>query len=219
MTGVRNTIDLPFIAPECESIDYIRAMEHGVIIAVGSGKQGKSCSLHSLANLVWPDRHIYMMDPTDFDITVFPGYRLVKEPNEVPVGSIVIIDDVNRTFPSRGSSRDNTLQRWLGVISHKSTVVCITTQSMADTDVAFVRSQDTVFLRKYMHEDDIVFERPEYQTEQIVANAFIEEAASRYPYVDRRSWCFFPKFNECVPVPKVPWWSYRNSHMLREVPI
>ncbi len=160
-----------------------------------------------------------MLDTADFDISVFPGYQKAREPNDIPVGSVVIIDDVNRSFPSRGSSRDNTLQRWLGVISHKSTVVCITTQSMADTDVAFVRSQDTVFLRKYMHEDDIMFERPEYQTEQIVANSYIDEANIRYPEVDRRSWCFFPKFNECVPVPKVPWWTYRNSHMLRDVAI
>jgi hypothetical protein len=203
----------------CETFDYIRGMEHGVIIAVGSGKQGKSCSLHSLVAQTWDDRPVYMLDTADFDISIFPGYRKASEPNEVPVGSIVIIDDVNRTFPSRGSSRDNTLQRWLGVISHKSTVVCITTQSMADTDVAFVRSQDTVFLRKYMHQDDIMFERPEYQADQIVANCYIDEASFQYPDVDRRSWCFFPKFNECVPVPKVPWWSYRNSHMLRDVAI
>ena len=52
-----------------------------------------------------------------------------------------------------------------------------------------------------------------------MANGYIDEASLIYPEVDRRSWCFFPKFNECVPIPKVPWWSYRNSHMLRDVAI
>ncbi len=27
----------------------------------------------------------------------------------------------------------------------------------------------------------------------------------------------FPGFNECVAIPKVEWWSYRNSHMLGDV--
>jgi len=202
-----------------DAVDYIRDMEHGIIIAVGSGKQGKSCSIHSLANLCWPNRGIFLMDPLDIDIGLFPGYRKVSKPSEVPVGSVVILDDVNRVFPSRGSSKDNTLQKWLGIISHKSTVVCITTQSLADTDIGFMRSQDCIVMNKTMCDEDVMFERPEFRVDQAIANHWISEANRRNPKIDRRSWCYFPRFSECVAIPKVWWWGYGNSHMLRDVVI
>ena len=202
---------------DSRAINYIRDMEHGVIIAVGSGKQGKSCSLHSLVNYCWPNRGVFMMDPMDYDISMFPGYKKARSPSDVPVGSVVVIDDVNRTFPSRGSAGNNVLQKWLGIISHKSTVVCITTQSMADTDIAFVRSQDAIVMNKYMHEEDLGFERPEFKVNQALANHWIDIASAENPGTDRRAWCFFPRFNECVAIPKVWWWTYRNSHMLRDV--
>ena len=59
------------------AIEYIRQMEHGVIIAVGSGKQGKSCSLHSLLAYCWPQRPKYMLDPMEYDISMFPGYTSI----------------------------------------------------------------------------------------------------------------------------------------------
>ncbi|MBQ8179504.1 MAG: hypothetical protein IJ026_03545 [Candidatus Methanomethylophilaceae archaeon] len=203
----------------CRSIDYISRMEHGVVIAVGSGKQGKSCSLHSLISLCWPDREKCLLDQMEYDVSVFPGYTRVSSPSEVPVGSVVVVEDVNRVFHSRGSSRDATLQRWLGIISHRSNVVCITTQSMADTDVAFVRSQDAVVMHKRMHEEDLAFERPEFRVNQALANHWISRSIGRHPDIDERAWCFFPRFRETVPVPKVDWWSYANSHMLREAVI
>ena len=202
---------------DSRAVDYVSEMEHGIIIAVGSGKQGKSCSLHSLIALCWPGRQVYMLDQMEYDISMFPGYRRVSDPNDIPVGSVAVIEDVNRVFHSRGSGKDATLQKWLGIISHKSIVVCITTQSMAGTDIEFVRSQDAVVMCKRMHDEDLAFERPEFRTNQALANLWIEKAASSNPEKDVRSWCFFPRFNECVSIPKVPWWSFANSHMLREV--
>lgn len=199
------------------AVDYISQMEHGVIIAVGSGKQGKSCSLHSLIDLCWPHRGVFMLDPMEYDISMFPGYRSAKEPSDIPVGSVAVIEDVNRVFHSRGSGKDATLQKWLGIISHKSTVVCITTQSMAGTDIEFVRSQDAVVMCKRMHSEDLSFERPEFRVNQTLANHWIGRAVEEHPDTDPRAWCFFPRFNECVSIPKVWWWTYRNSHMLRDV--
>jgi hypothetical protein len=200
-----------------DAVDYIRRMEHGVIIAVGSGKQGKSCSLHSLIAYCWPDRQVYMLDPLDYDISAFPGYRKVKPTREIPVGSVAVVEDVNRIYASRGSAGNTDIQGWLSIISHKSTIVCITTQNMADTDIAFVRSQDTIVMCKYMHREDLAFERPEFVSSQTVANESIDRATVMYPDVDRRAWCFFPRWNDCVAIPKVGWWSYANSHMLRDV--
>ena len=180
-----------------KAVDYISKMEHGVIIAVGSGKQGKSCSLHSLIDLCWHTRPVYLLDPMEYDVSMFPGYRRVSDPNDIPVGSVAVIEDVNRVFHSRGSGKE--------------------TQSMAGTDIEFVRSQDAVVMCKRMHSEDIAFERPEFRINQALANIWIERSVSSNPQLDPRAWCFFPRFNECVAIPKVPWWSYRNSHMLREV--
>lgn len=201
------------------AVDYVRGMEHGVLVAVGSGKQGKSCSLHSLLALALPDRPKYLVDPAAYDVGIFPGYRKVGRAAEVPVGAVAIIEDVNRVFHSRGSGKDPTLQQWLGIISHKSIVVAVTTQTMADTDVAFLRSQDAVVLHKYMHAEDLDFERPEFRTAQAVADVRILRCAREHPETDRRAWCFFPRFNELAAIPSVPWWTYANSHMLREASI
>ena len=202
-----------------KAIDYIRDMEHGIIIAVGSGKQGKSCSLHSLIAMCWPDRPKYMLDTLTYDVSIFPGYILVEKTSDIPVNAIVVIEDVNRIFQSRGSSKRTDLQGWLSIISHKSIVVCITTQNLADTDIAFLRSQDAVVMCKYMHQEDLQFERPEFRQSQASANFWIDVANARFPKVDRRAWCYFPRFEDCVAVQKVPWWTYRNSHMFRDVVI
>ena len=150
---------------------------------------------------------------------MFPGYRRVSTINEIPVGSVVVIEDVNRVFHSRGSSKDPTLQKWLGIISHKSIIVCITTQSMAGTDIEFARSQDTIVMNKYMHSEDLDFERPEFKVNQALANYWIGESIIHDPIPDPKAWCFFPRFNECVAIPKVYWWGDRHSYMFREVAI
>lgn len=201
------------------SVPSISKMDHGIIICVGSGKQGKSCTMHSLINLCFPDRPKYLLDTMNVDPSVFPGYSVAHTPDEIPVGAIAIIEDVNRVFHSRGSGKDATLQKWLGVISHKSNIVCITTQSMASTDIEFLRSQDVIIMNKRMHDEDIAFERPEFRNNQMVANEWIRRSIASFLETDERAWTFFPRFNECVSIPMVPWWTFRNSHMFREVKV
>ena len=204
---------------ENRSIPSISAMDHGIMICVGSGKQGKSCTLHSLVDICFPGRKKYLLDTSRVDISIFPGYGLAHVVDDIPVGAVAVIEDVNRVFHSRGSSKDPTLQKWLGVISHKSNVVCITTQSMASTDIEFLRSQDVILVQKRMFPEDIEFERPEFRPGQMIANEWIRRACSQYPEVDGRAWSFLPRFNECIAIPPVPWWSFANSHMLREVKV
>ena len=199
------------------AIDYISGMEHGVIAFTGSGKQGKSCSLHSLLALCFPDREKCILDNSGADVSIFPGYKRATTVSDIPLDSVVVIEDVNRVFHSRGSSKDPTLQRWLGVISHKGNIVCITTQSLAGTDLEFLRSQDSIIVNKMMHHEDLNFERPEFRMDQTFANEWIEFAKEHNPVRDGRSWCFFPRFNECISIPKVQWWDDRHSRMFRGV--
>jgi len=70
-----------------------------------------------------------------------------------------------------------------------------------------------------LHEEDLNFERPEFRVGQAMANRWIDIANAKHPETDRRAWCFFPRFNECIAIPKVSWWTYKNSHMLRDVRI
>ncbi len=200
-----------------EALDHISEMEHGVIAVVGSGKQGKSASLHSMLALVQPDRPVSLYETMDLDMSIFPDrYRQAKTISDICVGDIVIIEDVNRVFHSRGSAKDATLQKWLGIISHRSNLVCFTSQSLATTDLEFVRSQETVLINKYMFQTDLRFERPEYQDIQRAADRCIDDVSATYK-ADRRSWCFFPDWNEIVSIPLVKWWSYRHSHLFRDV--
>ena len=207
------------VSKDSDTIDYIKRMEHGIIAMVGSGKQGKSCSLHSLIDICFPDRRKVILDDSGADVSIFPGYTGASKVSDIPLDSVVVIEDVNRVFHSRGSSKDPTLQKWLGVISHKGNVVCFTTQSLAGTDLEFLRSQDSVIVHKRMHHEDLNFERPEFREEQVFANDWIDSSSNGNPKRDQRSWCFFPRFNECVSIPKVEWWDDRHSHMFRTVRI
>lgn len=192
-------------------------MEHGVVAMVGSGKQGKSASLHSLLAHCQPDRPVCMLDPMDIPIEIYPeNYTHVRKSSEVPVGSIVVIEDVNRAFSSRGSSRDSTLQSWLGIISHRSNLVCFTSQNLASTDLEFARSQDYLILSKRMCGEDIRYERDGNRSAQAVANYWISEA-EKIPDCHPKSWVYFQRFNECVSIELVPWWTEEHSKMFRDV--
>ena len=200
------------------AIEYIAGMEHGVIPFLGSGKQGKSCALHTVADICFHDRPKVLLEPSDdIDISVFRGYGKVSSLDDIPVGSVAVIEDVARTFTSRGSASKALLQEFVGVISHKDIVIMMSVQSMADVDVAFLRSQNVVYCHKFMHPSDIGFERPELKSQQTFANLRISEAAKDHPDIDFRAFAYFPKFDEIVALPIVPWWSYRCSHYLREV--
>ena len=198
--------------------DYISGMEHGIIAVVGSGKTGKSATLHSMLALWQPGRPVCMMDPMDFDISIFPGhYSKVSQASEVPVGSICVIEDVSRVFNARGSSKDPTLSKWLGIISHRSNIVAFTAQNLSECDVSFMRSQDVVVCHKLMHGVDMRYERPEHRVDQAFANFYIDRASTLDSESDPRSWTFFPRFNETIGLPVTDWWDDRHSKMFREV--
>lgn len=198
------------------ALTAVSQMEHGVIPFLGSGKQGKSCALHTLADICFPGRKKVLVELSDMDISMFRGYDKVSDLNDVPPGSVAVIEDVARTFNSRTSASKSLLQEFVGVISHKDIVIMLSVQSMADVDVAFLRSQNVMYCHKYMHPDDIGFERPELKSQQTFANLRIRQASEEHPEIDFRAFSYFPRFDEVVALPVVPWWNYECSHFLRE---
>ena len=203
-----------------KTLRYLERMEHGIIAVSGSGKTGKSGTLHGLLALCQPDRPVCMMDPMDFDISIFPDhYSRVTKASEVPVGSICVIEDVSRVFNARGSSKDPTLSKWLGIISHRSNIVAFTVQNLSECDISFMRSQDVVVAHKTMHGTDMKYERPEHRVDQAFANYYIEKACGFDSSMDPRSWTFFPRFNETIGLPLPDWWDDRHSKIFREAEI
>lgn len=200
------------------TLEYIREMEHGILAYSGSGKQGKSATMHGIIHSCYADRPKYLLDPF-CGTSIFPGYEIAKTVNDVPPDSVAVIEDINRIFPSRGSGSNNTLQRWIGIISHKGIVVCFTSQNLADTDLSLFRSQDLILCMKFMHWEDIAFEREEFRVYQTSANVEILRARSMYGKDPSRSWTYFPRFQEVVSTPLPPWWSKTHSHYLREASV
>jgi len=203
-----------------DSYVLLKNLVHGVIIVIGSGKMGKSCTAHSLAAFFWPDHPKYILDPEDIDVSIFPDYVHVKDTAEIPPRSIIFIEDVNRVFSSRKSGNNNALQRWLSVVSQKDYIVILSSQSFADTDMAWARSQNTIFVHKWMWPDDIQFERPEIQVQQVSANDAIVRLATEDPDTDFRSICYFARHGDTMSVVPVKWWTDGvHSHIFREVEI
>jgi hypothetical protein len=197
------------------AVRYVSGMRHGVVVFVGSGKMGKSSALHALAALCWPGRPKCLYDVPGADGSLFPGYATIDKVDDAPCGSVVVIEDVNRVFSSRGSKSNSTLQRWLGLISHKDVVVMISTQCLSSTDIEFMRSQDCVLVHKRMWPEDVAFERDEFRLVQTFANEFIRRASEAEPGVDPRAWCFFDRWNEVVALPLCPWWTHAHATFLR----
>ena len=203
------------------TVQILLELMHGVIILVGSGKTGKSCGGHAIAELFWPDRPKYVIDPEQLDLSMFPeGYHYANNTTDIPPGSIIFIEDVNRVFNSRSSGFKSSLQKWLATISHKDYIIILTTQSYADTDMAFGRSQNTIYLHKYMWEDDIGFERDELKIQQVAANEAIETYAYEHPDVDFRAIVYCARYGDLLLLPVPEWWKDGvHSHIFREVAV
>lgn len=202
------------------SLDYINNMPHGVIAIVGSGKTFKSGTLYSLLEYC-PEfksrRKAFYKFP--YVTKLFPkellGYS-VDDYDDVEPDSICIIEDANRIFPSRASSKSVDLQEFLGLISHKDILIMLTIQNTSNTDVAFFRDQDTVMIHKKMNTIAIQYEREEFKINCERGNYLIDQIADAQQmpvhYVS-----YLPRFGEVLVLDHPPsWYGYDQSHALRD---
>lgn len=201
---------------ESRIVDELSTMRHGVILFLGSGKTGKSATLFSLCELFFPDRRHCLLETWEFDPRIFPGYDVVGDLEQIPPGSVVVIEDAARVFSSRGSASRTDLDGWLSIISHRDIVVLLSVQSTAILDLQFFRTQRVIIMHKRVWDTDLKFERPELQSLQLTANLRLAEAAVRYPSLDPRVFTYCSDTDEVLMMPLVPWWSDRQSHYLRD---
>lgn len=200
-----------------ETYDDLNSMEHGVVAASGSGKTGKSSGVHALGELIpnFASRKKVFFDVLNFDPSIYPGYELVRDIDDIPSDCVCYIEDMIRVFSSRGSSNKATLPIWLGIISHKDIILMITTQNYQDIDKSLLRSQKVVSIHSYMYENDLPFERDEIKLQQAVANRTIEYHVRNNPDVDPRSIKYCAEYNESFILPLPSWWSSAHSKMFR----
>lgn len=202
-------------------LSELSTMPHGIIGISASGKMGKSALAFSIAELVpgLKDRPHYLFETAQADLSCFPGFSLVTDLDDVPPGSLVIIEDLGRIFGARGSAQNQQLPRWLGVISHKGIVVIFTIQSLSDADISLFRSQNFIELHKIMWDEDLQFERPEFRESATYANLMINRFAMEHPEIPRVAMVFSPRYSEVSAWPLVSWWSDECAHFLRDVRI
>lgn len=198
-------------------LSELETMRHGIIGICASGKQGKSALAHTIVNMVpnFVSRSHYLFETADVDLTMFPGYTLVHDVDDIPPGSVVLIEDLGRIFHSRGSGQNAELPRWLGIISHKDIVVVFTIQNFSDADISLFRSQNFIELHKLMFDEDLGFEREEFRENQNMANIMIRRFALEHPEVPIASMVFSPRYSEVTAWPLVPWWNDECAHFLR----
>lgn len=202
-------------------LSELETMRHGIIGICASGKQGKSALAHTIVNCVpnFASRPHYLYETAEVDLSMFPGYILTHDVDEIPSGSVVLIEDLGRIFHSRGSGNLAELPRWLGIISHKSIVVVFTIQNFSDADIALFRSQNFIELHKLMFDEDLGFEREEFRANQTMANIMIRRFAMEHPEVPMVSMVFSPRYSEVSAWPLVDWWTDDCAHFLKDAKV
>lgn len=202
-----------------DALSYINGMSHGVVPIVGSGKQFKSGTMYDLLSTLpslCSRKKAFYKFPSVREL--FPSFMKgypVDNLWDVEPDSILVIEDANRVFPSRASSKATDLQEFLGVISHKDILIFLTIQNTSNTDMAFFRDQDIVFLHKRMDLVGIQYEREELQHHCSIGNIIIENTAL-IEGVNPLYVTYVPRFASTIILDNPPsWYGFIQSHALR----
>lgn len=202
------------------TLTQINDLGYGHVPFGGQGKSGKTMNAHGMIELC-PDLR---NRPKAFyglpDVSIFPAdYQAyaVSDLDQIDPGSIAFIDDIARLFPSR-DSRDTTLQRFMGLISHKDILIISTVQSYKNADQCLFRDQVVVPMVKTFSPFGVYFEREEFTLYAKAANALIPdfEALSG---IDRHMLVFSPLCPEVLAIDAPSWYGRVHSHSLRNAKI
>jgi hypothetical protein len=199
-----------------QTVNKLRTMKHGIIVVVGSGKTGKSTCVHAIVEKYYSDRKKVLLETWDFDRKIFSMYSVYYDIENVPPGSVVVIEDIGRLFPGRGSQSVTYLSGILSLLSQNDIIVIISVQSTGVMDKEFFRTQYVLMIHKLVWEFDIKYERVENQADQVFANIRIHEAMAMNPDVDQRSISYCSNFDEILIMdPPTYWKDGVHSHYLR----
>jgi len=197
-------------------------MDFGSVPFIGRGKSGKSLAMYSFLEACPEQRSrpkaFYRFPPEVFQ--KFPSdYQAyaVNSFDEVLPGSIVILEDAARLFPSR-STKGLELQQIMGVASHNDLLILSTVQTLANVDQCLLRDQRVLLICKLFDWFGISFERDELKELEYEADIIIKDIAERYG-VDYHLISYCPEFSEALIAPPPGWYGYEISHALRGLKI
>lgn len=201
---------------ESPTLNYLDSMNYGVVCILGSGKTFKSGTMYTILDEVPSLKKRPKAFLKFSGLEYFPkdyGHN-VTDYWDVEPGSILIIEDANRLFPSRSSSKTPDIQEFIGLISHKDILIFLTTQCTANVDMAFFRDQENLIIHKYMSPLSIAYERPECASFCQDANRMIYEVSYK-KQVDWHYISYVPMFSECLILDQpVGFYGWEISHSL-----
>jgi hypothetical protein len=197
----------------------LRYAKHGIVIAVGTGQEGKTVLLNAIANNhIFRRRKIALVnyDPALVARDFPPHYRAIQWPDEIEdvprliyAGiDILIIDDAAFLIGARDhATRENkNIQKLITIASHYGIFIFISIQSLAMLDIGTLMSQGVVILNKMMDTTALKFERPEFQGHQAIANVKILRFRRSHPDVHPKAVTYcttsWETFTNSVP----EWW-------------
>jgi GTPase SAR1 family protein len=164
----------------------------GIICLIGQGRSGKTALSHYL--LTYAEKPVYAFEYTDEAIALCPpNWNNVDRSTLFQLKDcIILIDDAaialnSRNFNSSFSKAWSTFQT---IISHKSITIVFVIQNTSLLDIATLRSQRIVMLFKVSNNNNIRFERPEYQQTSQHAKLLIEKAIQAHPDEHPKSWYY-----------------------------
>ncbi|MDY0237013.1 MAG: hypothetical protein RBR71_13390 [Gudongella sp.] len=202
------------------TLHALNGMDYGSVPFIGTGKTFKTGTMFSIIEKC-PD--LYSRPKAFYnypDVSIFPAdYQAyaVDSLDDIIPGSILIGEDANRIWPSR-QTKDSTLQRFMGVISHKDILAMFTLQNTSNVDQCIFRDQRVVNIHKPTDLISLAYERDEFRPYCQLASDLIpryaEASAVDWHYVS-----FVPVFSEILIMDPAPWYGYVHSHGLRDVRI
>ena len=193
----------------------------GVIAVVGTGRSGKTATVHYLFEQVFRDRRkcFYRIPSTIGEHLPEDGnFGIIESIQEVEERDVVLIDDAALTASARTHSSKGNVQ-WtnaLTIVSHWDVVIIITIENVRLLDVLFSSVQNFTLIQKLSDLENLRLTRPEFKRSLLTGQAVMGKILQRNPDLDPRSLAFFHDNYRTYRVGLAEWWSDELSRPYRE---
>jgi hypothetical protein len=164
----------------------------GIIAVIGTGRSGKTCLAHYL--LSYANKPIFAFEYPQSAIELCPKNWATVDRQQLfqLKDCIILIDDAaialnSRNFNTNFSKAWSTFQT---IISHKGITIVFVIQNTSLLDIATLRSQRIIMLFKISNNNNIRFERPEYQQVSQHAKLLISQRIKSDPGIHPKAWYY-----------------------------
>ena len=149
----------------------------GVKCIVGTGRSGKTATVHYLMENYFQDRRKVMFKVPEPIMEFLPkDYGRAMDLEEIEKDDVVFIDDAALFMSSRSwsSKANRKFTMALTIISHWNVVMIIAIQNMRLLDVLASATQDFMLLQKYGAWANVTLERDEYKRQLVLGQLVLQ---------------------------------------------